>query len=186
MKQEAKSLYGDWQNPYVKVAFSEYAESRFKDRDYATTSEQNGSAMNLHILPTFRAEPLRDITTPQVRRWRTTLLGRGVDGATVAKAYQILRAIMNAALDDGLVQRNPCRIKGGATTPNAERPFLSGAEVFRLADAGPARYRVMILVASLPRCASENLRSRRHHYVDSRMRSRVRRPIALIVGLLST
>ncbi|MEU1540336.1 hypothetical protein ABZ461_19885 [Actinacidiphila glaucinigra] len=169
------------------MTFGEYAESWFKDRDYAaTTRERKGSALNLHILSTFRAEPLGDFTTPQVRRWRTTLIDQGVGGATVAKAYPILRAIMNTAVDDGLVQRNPCRIKGGATAPNAERPFLSGAEVFGLADALPARYRVMILVASLPRCASENLRSGRHHYVDSIMRSRVRRPIALIVGLLST
>ncbi|MDX3354695.1 hypothetical protein PV703_15555 [Streptomyces sp. ME01-24h] len=70
------------------------------------------------------------------------MLDQGVGGATVAKAYQVLRAIMNTAVDDGLVQRNPCRIKGGATAPSAERPFLSVAEVFRLADAVPARYRV--------------------------------------------
>jgi integrase len=30
----------------------------------------------------------------------------------VAKAYRLLRAIMSTAADDGLVRRNPCRIKG--------------------------------------------------------------------------
>ncbi|MEU0184194.1 site-specific integrase [Streptomyces sp. NPDC006207] len=180
VRQEAKILDGDWQNPDVKIAFGEYAESWFKDRDYAaTTRERNGSALNLHILPTFRAVPLRDITTPQVRRWRTTLLDQGVGGATVAKAYQILRAIMNTAVDDGLVQRNPCRIKGGATAPSAERPFLSVAEVFRLADAVPARYRVMILLASFTALRFGELAGLQRWDVDLERRTiSVRRSVA--------
>ena len=180
VKQEAKILDGDWQNPDVKSAFGEYAESWFKDRDYAaTTRERNDSALKLHILPTFRAVPLRDITTPQVRRWRTTLLDQGVGGATVAKAYQILRAIMNTAADDGLVQRNPCRIKGGATAPSAERPFLSVAEVFRLADAVPARYRVMILLASFTALRFGELAGLQRWDVDLERRTiSVRRSVA--------
>ncbi|MFJ9913400.1 tyrosine-type recombinase/integrase [Actinacidiphila glaucinigra] len=180
VKQEAKILDGDWQNPDVKIAFGDYAETWFKDRDYAaTTRERNGSALNLHILPTFRAVPLRDITTPQVRRWRTTLLDQGVGAATVAKAYQILRAIMNTAVDDGLVQRNPCRIKGGATAPSAERPFLSVAEVFRLADAVPARYRVMILLASFTALRFGELAGLQRWDVDLERRTiSVRRSVA--------
>ncbi|MFD3457271.1 tyrosine-type recombinase/integrase [Streptomyces sp. NPDC058691] len=180
VRQEAKILDGDWQNPDVKIVFGAYAEAWFKDRDYAaTTRERNGSALNLHILPTFRAVPLRDITTPQVRRWRTTLLDQGVGGATVAKAYQILRAIMNTAVDDGLVQRNPCRIKGGATAPSAERPFLSVAEVFRLADAVPARYRVMILLAAFTALRFGELAGLQRWDVDLERRTiSVRRSVA--------
>ncbi|WP_371549673.1 N-terminal phage integrase SAM-like domain-containing protein [Streptomyces sp. NBC_00554] len=44
--------------------------------------------LNLHILPPFRTVPLREITTPQVRRWRTDLLDADVGPATVSKAYQ--------------------------------------------------------------------------------------------------
>lgn len=180
VKQEAKILDGDWQNPDVKIPFGEYAETWFKDRDYAaTTRERNGSALKLHILPTFRAVPLRDITTPQVRRWRTTLLDQGVGGATVAKAYQILRAIMSTAVDDGLIQRNPCRIKGGATAPSAERPFLSVVEVFRLADAVPARYRVMILLASFTALRFGELAGLQRWDVDLERRTiSVRRSVA--------
>jgi hypothetical protein len=29
---------------------------------------------------------------------------------TVAKAYRLLKAIFNTAVDDGLIRRNPCRI----------------------------------------------------------------------------
>lgn len=84
-----------------------------------------------------RHGPLREITTPQVRRWRTDLLDADVGRATVSKAYQVLRAIMNTAVDDGLIQRNPCQIKGAGSVTHTERPFLSVAEVYRLADAAP-------------------------------------------------
>jgi integrase len=32
----------------------------------------------------------------------------------VAKAYRLLRAIMSTAADDGLIRRNPCRIRGAS------------------------------------------------------------------------
>ncbi|MFD0063237.1 hypothetical protein [Streptomyces sp. NPDC127574] len=66
--QEAKILEGDWKNPDVKIAFGDFAEAWFKDRDYAaTTRERNAVVLNRFILPTFGAVPLREITTPQVR-----------------------------------------------------------------------------------------------------------------------
>ncbi|MFE1430779.1 tyrosine-type recombinase/integrase [Streptomyces griseoaurantiacus] len=149
VRQEAQIIDGDWRDPDAKTIFGEYAEAWFKDRDYAaTTRERNASALNLHILPTFRAFPLQEITTSQVRRWRTDLLGAGVGPATVAKSYQILRAILHTAVDDGLIERNPCRIKGAGNVNHAERPFLSVSEVYRLADAVPSRYRMLILLAA--------------------------------------
>ncbi|MFE5026674.1 hypothetical protein ACFRAO_25960 [Streptomyces sp. NPDC056656] len=78
VKQEAKILEGDWKNPDVKIAFGDFAEAWFKDRDYAaTTRERNAVVLNRFILPTFSAVPLREITTPQVRRWRPDLVEAG-------------------------------------------------------------------------------------------------------------
>ncbi|REE60483.1 site-specific recombinase XerD [Streptomyces sp. 3212.3] len=149
VKQEAKILDGDWRNPDVNMTFGAYAEAWFKDRDYAaTTRERNVGILNLHIMPTFLAVPLHEITTPQVRRWRTGLLDAGVGPATVAKAYTILRTILNTAVDDGLIQRNPCRVKGAGTADHAERPFLSVPEVYRLADAVPSHCRALVLMAA--------------------------------------
>jgi hypothetical protein len=48
-----------------------------------------------------------------VRRWRKNLLDAGVSAVTVAKAYRLLKAVLNTAVDDELIRRNPCRIKGG-------------------------------------------------------------------------
>ncbi len=55
---------------------------------------------------------------------------------------------MNTAVDDGLIKRNPCRIKGAGSEDSAERPVLSVAQVYALADAVGLRYRALILLAA--------------------------------------
>ena len=84
----------------------------------------------------------------RVRRWRKKLLDSGVSEVTAAKAYRLLRAIFNTALDDGLIRRNPCRIKGAGRENSPERPVLTVAQVYALADAVGLRYRALILLAA--------------------------------------
>jgi integrase len=91
---------------------------------------------------------MADIRPGQVRRWRKDLLAADVSEITVAKAYRLLKAIMNTAVDDGLIRRNPCRIKGAGQETSPERPVLTIAQVYALADAINPRYRVMVLLAA--------------------------------------
>jgi integrase len=58
----------------------------------------------------------------------------------VAKAYRLLRAILNTAADDGLIRRNPCRIKGAGQEKSPERPVLT------ISDAGKRTVAVPDLV----------------------------------------
>jgi hypothetical protein len=41
---------------------------------------------------------------------------------------------MNTAVEDRLIGRNPCRIKGAGPERSAQRPVLIMAQVFALAD----------------------------------------------------
>jgi integrase len=66
----------------------------------------------------------------------------------MAKAYRVLRAMLNTALDDGLIRRNPRRIKGAGDDGSEERPVLSLDEVLRVVEALPERFRVMALLAT--------------------------------------
>ncbi|TLQ46213.1 tyrosine-type recombinase/integrase [Streptomyces marianii] len=180
VRKEAEIIDGRWKNPDDKVLFGVYADAWFKERDYAaTTRERNGSALRLHILPTFANVVLSEITTPQIRRWRAGLLESGVGEPTVVKAYQVLRAIMNTAVDDELIQRNPCRIKGAGAAKTAERPFLEVSEVFRLADSVPPRFRVLILLAAFTGLRFGELAALQRHDVDLERRTvAVRRALA--------
>jgi integrase len=67
----------------------------------------------------------------------------------VAKAYRLLRAVLNTAVDDGLISRNPCRIKGADRTKTPERPVATVPQVYALADAVAARFRALILLAAV-------------------------------------
>ena len=82
-----------------------------------------------------------------MRHWRKGLLDSGASPITVAKAYRLLKAVMNTAVDDGLIGRNPCRIKGAGQEKSPERPVLTIRQVFHLADVVDARFRALILFA---------------------------------------
>ncbi|MFD8324894.1 tyrosine-type recombinase/integrase [Streptomyces lydicus] len=172
VRKEAEIIENRWQDPNAEILFGEYATAWLKERDYAaTTRERNESALRLHIMPTFARSPLTRITTPHVRRWRSALLDNGVGEPTVVKAYQILRAVMNTAVDDGLIQRNPCRIKGAGVAKTAERPYLTVPEVYRIADAVPSCFRVLVLLAAFTGLRFGELAALQRHDVDLERRT---------------
>ena len=102
-------------------------------------------------MPHFQDVTVAEVTLARVRRWRKKLLDSGVSEVTAAKAYRLLRAIFNTALDDGLIRRNPCRIKGADRENSPERPVLTVTQVYALADAVGLRYRALILLAAFTR-----------------------------------
>ncbi len=87
------------------------------------------------------------ITEADVRRWRAELLDEGVSPVTTAKAYRLLKSILATAVEDSLIRHNPCRVKGARNEQSPERPLLTVAEVYALADACGPRYRVMVQLA---------------------------------------
>jgi integrase len=73
---------------------------------------------------------------------------------------------MNTAVDDGLVKRNPCRIKGAGSEDSPERPVLSVAQVYALADAVGLRYRALILLAAFSSLRCSELAALRPEDID--------------------
>ena len=76
------------------------------------------------------------------------LLDAGVGRSTVAKTYRILHAVFATAVDDDLVRRNLCRIKGAGQHVADERPTATLDEVFAIAEAIQPRYRLLVLLAT--------------------------------------
>jgi integrase len=65
-----------------------------------------------------------------------------------AKAYRLLRAILMTAVDDGVLARNPCRIKGAGSEPTPERPVLDVGQVLTLADSLTQPFGLLVLVTT--------------------------------------
>ncbi|WP_405561533.1 tyrosine-type recombinase/integrase [Streptomyces sp. NBC_01180] len=166
---EADITRGQWAEPDAgKVQFGEYAAVWLEDRKLAgRTRERHESVVRLHLVPTFGTRPLSSITTAQVRAWRTSRLAAGVGEPTVVKAYQIFRAILNTAVDDELIRRNPCRVKGADSYDVPERPVLTVAEVYGVAGAIAARYRLLVLLTAFTGLRFGELASLRRRDIDT-------------------
>jgi len=87
--------------------------------------------------------------TPET--WRAWFLKMTTDhpGSTQpAKAYRLARAMLNQAVDDGLLKANPCRVKGAGKENAPERPVAMPEQVARIAENMTDRYRLMVLLAA--------------------------------------
>jgi integrase len=146
---EAEIIQGDWIDPEAgRVLFGSYARDWIEERPNLRpkTIQLYRYLLRSHLAPAFSARALADIREPDVRRWRKNLLDAQVSAVTAAKAYRLLKAIFNTAVDDGLIRRNPCRIKGAGQEKSPERPVLTVPQVYALADAVPDWYRALVLL----------------------------------------
>ncbi|WP_206515746.1 tyrosine-type recombinase/integrase [Streptomyces sp. S063] len=147
---EADLTRGNWQDPDAgAVNFKDYALQWVDERGLsATTDELYRRLLRLHLLPTFEGLDVDEITAPRVRTWRTERLSSTGAATTVAKAYRLLKAIMETAVDDELIRRNPCRIRGAGKESSAERQIATVAQVDALADALGPRWRLMVYLGA--------------------------------------
>ena len=123
---EADMVRGVWRNPDAGIgALRSYAVRWVVERDLSErTRELYRGLLDRQILPFIGDLDLLAITPARVRSWRRDLISTGVGASTVAKAYRLLRALLNTAADDEVIVR---------TVPHQGR--RSGV------DAGTARNR---------------------------------------------
>jgi len=152
--------------PRVRETLGDYAARWVKQRPGLRTSTRNQYGIDLrrHVEPYLGRYALDKVTPDLVRRWHaelgedlaeqlSELKGKRSSRATVrdgsatrARAYRLLRAIYATAVEDGLVESSPCTLKGAGSVKSAERPILADAEVDKLADEVPKRYRALVLL----------------------------------------
>src|ERR1035437_633463 len=146
---EAKKLRGVAIDPRrAQVTFEDYGEKWMESRqDLAQrTVDLYRWLLKRHIEPTFGKAPLANLTPSAVRSWHAALTKKRP--STAAKAYRLLSSMMNAAVDDEIIGRNPCRVKGGGSENAPERPTASIAEVQALSDAMPDHLKASVLLAA--------------------------------------
>ena len=112
-----------------------------------------------------------DLTPGAIRSWRAELLADGVSATMTAKAYRLLRAVLNTAVDDELIRRNPCRIVGAGIERSAERPTATVDQVFLLAGIVPRRVRALILLAAFTSLRYGELAALRRSDFDPRCKT---------------
>jgi integrase len=147
---ETEILRGEWIDPWLsEVTLGDFGRRWIKDRTVKprTRDDYEGMFRN-YIEPHLGRVAVSDIGTATVRRWRTRLLDEGMAGNRAAKVYRLLRAIFYTAVDDGMIKRNPCRIKGADKETERARPVATVGQVYALADAVPRRFRALVLLGA--------------------------------------
>lgn len=109
----------------------------------ARTRETYEDLLKRRIGPQLGDVELRHLTAELVRRWHS----KQPDGPYTAKAYRLLHAICETALDDGIIPRQPCRIKGAGSDNSPERPLIPPDELAALVLAIEDRARAIVLLA---------------------------------------
>jgi hypothetical protein len=135
---EAQMISGEWaDSDRSKIKLQNYAaywiaqRAGLRPRTVDLYTWLCGKHINAHL----GGVPLGRLTTPMIREWRAKLLRGGVSVSMAAKAYRLLRSILTTAVEeDKILPRNPCRVRGAGTELTPERPVLTVAQVFDLAE----------------------------------------------------
>jgi len=149
---EGQLAHGTWVDPErAKVTLGDYAAAWIAQRPglRPRTIELYRGSLKRLVMPHLGGVPLGKIDSAMIRQWRAQLLGNGTSVSEAAKAYRFLRAVLMTAVDDQIIPRNPCRVRGAGTERPDERPVLTVRQVLDLAERMPAdEFRVMVLLAA--------------------------------------
>jgi hypothetical protein len=140
IRVEAEIIRDSWRNPNLgRVRLADYLNEWICQRPglRPRTVDLYGWLSRRYLVPALGDRMLCDLTPGIIRAWHAELVAGGVGRTMVAKAYRLLRAVLNTAVDDELIARNPCRIKGAGAEHAPERPTATVAQVLRLADNVP-------------------------------------------------
>lgn len=136
-----------------RITFGAYAAGWLAGRQVAgrpikaRTREHYQAILDDHLIDTFGNRQLAAIKPKDVREWYSETL---TDRPTMrSHAYSLLRTIMGSAVNDELIDANPCRIVGAGRAKRVHkiRP-ASVEELATVTEKMPERLRLMVTLAS--------------------------------------
>ena len=141
------------------VTLREYGERWRLSREVGwavETRRRVESNLRCHLYPVFGSRPLRAITLTSVLEWLSFRLAEGTPKSSLRLYFELLDAVMAAAVTDKVIPENPCDgvklasiLRGLSRAP---KWVPTEAEVARLIDAVPDRYRAAIWLGAGQGC----------------------------------
>jgi len=143
---------GDWIDPKgAQTPFGEWLDryEKTKVKRRASTKARDESLIKNHVKPPFAERTLGSIQPIEVSGWVTDLCHLGLAPDTVRKAYQLLSGALEAAVENGLISRNPARkVELPADDEDHDQRILQLSDMHSLAEAIDPRFRALILVGA--------------------------------------
>jgi integrase len=118
-----------------KVTFDELYEAwaTARTRPKASTRAKEASTWATHLRDRWGPVAIANITTAAVRRWVADLINEGAKTATVENALGMLRMVLDSAVEDNRLLRNPCSGVKPPRRTHADRGYLTHRQVAALA-----------------------------------------------------
>ena len=149
---ETDKLRGTYLDPDAgRVGFGDFADAWLDSQTFDPSSrEAVASRLRAHIRPAFGGYELREIRPSQIQSWL-----RGLQRTHAPTYVRVmlanLSAILSAAVEDGLIVRNPCSARGAVKPPAlVQRKVVPWPtdRVHAVVSALPERYGPLALVAA--------------------------------------
>ncbi|MDX3131141.1 site-specific integrase [Streptomyces europaeiscabiei] len=145
---EADMSRGQYVDPAAsRVTFRQYAEKWLSTQTTAmTTRESVQSSLRGHAIPYLGPRPLGSFKPEHIRDWLSTLESAVPASSYRRVIYNNVSAVLNAAVDDGHLSKNPCHAQ-------SVRPPAAGSgrivpwdaeRVFAIRGALPERFRATV------------------------------------------
>ncbi len=128
--------------------FSDYADRWLAERPLRpTTARTYRNYIERHARPVLGPLPLDKITPDVVRRWYE---GMALGAPTArAQTYSLVRTILGTAIDEDLIDSQPCRLRGaGSASVKTEVITATPDQVEALRCAMPPRMALAILLGA--------------------------------------
>lgn len=160
-------------SPTLRQFADEWLDAKIATGDVReTTAAKHRQALRLRVLdfggkPALGDTPIADLTSRQVSAW-----WRKLDHKTHPRAcdlaYQALRAMLNYAIAEEMIESNPCKVRG-AGAPSVRRSIepLTPSQVQALADAmRPAEWGLAVQLGAWCALRSGEVREIRKRDLD--------------------
>lgn len=169
---ETEVIQGTWMDPKAgQRSLEEYAVEWLEVKRphiSITTYRLYESELRCHIIPPLGTYPVGALTPSIIRGWHSAMVDADRPGpVTVAKVYRLLRSMLNTAVEDEILLRNPCVIRGAGKEFSPERPMMSAGDVVLLAGAVPSNHRLLVLLGGFSGLRLGEVLALRRHHIDA-------------------
>ncbi|MEW2316972.1 tyrosine-type recombinase/integrase [Streptomyces bauhiniae] len=134
-----------------KVTFGEFATQWLASQTTDPSTIVNMELrFRLHVLPYIGSRPLSAFQPGHIRAWARALADSGMAASYQRTIFANVSAVFGAAVDDGILPRNPCRA-GSVRAPKLDRRKITPwtrERVFALRDGLPSQYATTVDVGA--------------------------------------
>jgi integrase len=128
-----------------KVRFDEYATEWLAAQTFDEgTVEQVELRFRLHVMPHLGSRNLSDVQPSTIQGWLRTLTG--LAGSYQKVIYANVSSVFTAAVDDGLIPKNPCKapsVRRPKSDPRKLRPWTR-EQVMAVKDQLPDKFKLVV------------------------------------------